>query len=896
MLRQYLQAKSEHPDCVLFFRMGDFYEVFFEDAHICHDVLGWTVTSRNKDQGDSMPMAGTPHHSSETPIRELVKAGYRVAICEQLESPQATKGIVRRGVVRVITPGMLMDEGALDAKSNLFLAGVATSSASKGASFGVSSMDVSTGEWRLQEAQDLVGLLSELRRLRPAEVVAPESQRALLQPVLDELDVPVTWRVLDTLDLGRMVSSFGERRLETTDDGVQVASLSPSEVRERWKVSQEFLFHDRASVEAAAACMLEYLAAMQGGVPLQTGRPERWLSDSFLQLDPASAANLEIFETLMGGKQKGTLFHVIDHTRTASGGRRLKTWLSYPLCSLEPILKRQSGVAELVDRLALRESVRERLGEVSDIQRLLGRLAGSGGSPKDLVALRRSLDQIPGFDADMSACESPLLVELRSALDPCDDLRALIERAIVDEPPLTLSAGGAIKRGFDADLDELIDIARGGKEWMLGYEADQRRATGVQSLKVRYNRVFGYYIEVTRANTDSVPEDYIRKQTLANAERYFTSELKEFEEKVLGAEEKRVSMEHALFEQVRQTVLESISRLRGTADRLSELDALASLAQLAARRGYVRPTLSETKGIEIVAGRHPVVETMVEAGRFVPNDFLLSSERRLAIITGPNMAGKSTAIRQVALIVLLAQVGGFVPAESATIGLVDQIFSRVGASDNLARGQSTFMVEMSETAHILTHATARSLVILDEIGRGTATWDGLSIAWAVAEYLHDELQAQTLFATHYHELTELSRQREAVFNLSVAVKEWEEEIIFLHKVISGPANRSYGIQVARLAGVPGPVVDRARDVLHTLETAAEAPALRPQTAAGPVAPPLQTDQLSLFGSAPTMPPELKALLQDIAGQSTDAMRPLEALNLLDGMVRELQRYRTFLQG
>ncbi len=894
MLRQYLQAKSEHPDCVLFFRMGDFYEVFFEDALLCHDVLGWTVTSRNKDQGDSMPMAGTPHHSAEGPIRELVRAGHRVAICEQLESPQAAKGIVRRGVVRVVTPGMLLDEGAVDAKSNLFLAGVATAGGGKGGSFGISSIDVSTGEWRLQEASDLPGLGVELRRLRPAEIVAPESQRALLEPVLSGLDVPVGWRALDTLDISRLVSSLGERRLETTDDGVQVASLSPSEVRERWKVSHDFLFHDRGSVEAAAATMLEYLAAMQGGVPLQTGRPERWLSDSFLQLDPASSANLEIFETLMGGRSKGTLFHVIDHTRTATGGRRLKTWLSYPLRDREQIETRQQGVAELVDRLSTRESVRERLGQVSDIQRLLGRLAGSSGNPKDLVALRRSLEQIPGFRDDLADCEAPVLVELRDALDPCVDLVELIERAIVDEPPMSLAAGGAIKRGFDTELDELIDIARGGKEWMLRYEAEQRKATGVQSLKVRYNRVFGYYIEVTRANVDAVPDDYIRKQTLANAERYFTTELKEFEDKVLGAEEKRVRMEHALFESVRQTVLASIARLRSTADRLGELDALASLAQLASRRSYVRPQMRDEKGIEIVAGRHPVVETMVDTGRFVPNDTRLNDEQSLAIITGPNMAGKSTAIRQVALIVLLAQIGSFVPADSAVIGVVDQIFSRVGASDNLARGQSTFMVEMSETAHILSNATERSLVILDEIGRGTATWDGLSIAWAVAEHLHDEVDALTLFATHYHELTELSRQRSGVFNLSVAVKEWEEEIIFLHKVISGPANRSYGIQVARLAGVPSPVVDRARDVLHTLETAAEAPALRPSKAAGPVARPVETDQLSLFGGPPAIPSELAVILRELASTSTDTLRPLEALNLLDGLVRELQRHRSVL--
>jgi DNA mismatch repair protein MutS len=884
MLQQYMDAKVVHPDCVVLFRMGDFYEVFFEDALICNQVLGWTLTSRNKDQGDSVPMAGTPWHSAEGPIRELVRAGHRVAICEQLENPQTAKGLVRRGVVRVYTPGMLTDEGSLDAKSNLFLAAVATSSAEKGQTVGISSVDVSTGEWRLQEAQNLDAVLSELRRLRPAEVVAPVSQRALLAPLIGIGEWSVTWREVASLEVSKLIPTLGERRLETSDDGVHIASLSATEVRERWAVTREQHYHDRASVESAACVMLDYLSAMQGGVPLQLGQPAQWRSGEFVLLDPATTANLEIFETLMGGKKSGTLFSVIDETRTASGARRLKTWLNYPLRDVARITHRQDAVADLVDQLSTREVLRDLLGRVSDVQRLLARLAGSQGTPRDLVALRRTLEQLPLFRQELESVQSEALCELREALDPCDDLTTLIASAIVEEPPLALSHGGAIREGFRPDLDELMHIETHGKEWMLSYEAQQKRSTGISSLKVRFNRVFGYYIEVTRANAESVPSDYIRKQTLANAERYFTTELKEFEDKVLNAAELRMKLELQIFEEVRATVLEAMVRLRRIADRLSELDALASLAHLAVHSRYVRPTVRAEKGIAIGGGRHPVIETMVERGRFVPNDTELSHEQPVAIITGPNMAGKSTAIRQVALIVLLAQIGSWVPADSATIGVVDQIFSRVGASDNLSRGQSTFMVEMSETAHILANATSQSLVILDEIGRGTATWDGLSIAWAVVEYLHDEVRAQTLFATHYHELTELGRQRSGVFNLSVAVKEWQDEIVFLHKLVNGPANRSYGIQVARLAGVPDAVVKRAREVLTTLESASEGPAFQPTRTAGPAAGLRDSDQLSLFGSAPATPPEVREFLRELGELQPDTMRPIEALSVVDGLV------------
>lgn len=882
MMRQFLDAKEEYPDCILFFRMGDFYETFYEDAELAARELGVTLTARDKSSaGDPIPMAGVPHHAAAGYVRRLVEKGYSVAICEQLELPAEAKGIVRRGVTRVVTPGTLLDEESLDAKSNHHLVSIAVSGHSADVT-ALAAVDVSTGELRVCELQSVPEVLVELRRLAPRELLCADTQAEGLSALVASTDVHLTVRPEAALSLKRVIASAEKSPLAVGLGGAKVAVLGTSELKQLVKPLAESHLRDRPAIESALALIFERLISTQGGVPRTIAPPLVYRSADYVVLDSASAANLEIFETLMGGRKRGSLMHVIDRTVTAAGGRRLRTWLSYPLVDPSAIRRRQAAVSELASGLQLRARVRELLEEVYDIHRLCGKLTSGQGNARDLATLGSTLVRIPDVKRSLDGVAGERLAELRDSLDDCADLSAMITAAIVEEPPVTLTEGGIIRQGYSDELDELIERTQNSKRWLLEFEAAQREATGIGSLKVKHNKVFGYYIEVTRANLDLVPDDYIRKQTLANAERYFTPELKEEEELILSAAERRGKLEYELFETVRRAIIDEISRLRGAAELLAELDALAGLAELGHSRGYVCPEIRDNPGLEIVGGRHPVVETMLDGERFVPNDVSLDPESRLQLITGPNMSGKSTVIRQVALITLLAQIGSHVPAKSASIGVVDQIFSRVGASDNLAKGQSTFMVEMSETAHILANATDRSLVILDEIGRGTATFDGLSIAWAVAEYLHDELGSLTLFATHYHELTSLSESRDGVRNLNVAAKEWNEDIIFLHTLLDGPANRSYGIQVARLAGVPSSVVTRAREVLATLD-AEQAEAATP---AGPVSRTALRDgareeqQLGLFASAATLAPEVPKVVRDIAELPLDAMSPIEALNTL----------------
>ncbi len=894
MLQQYLAAKEAHPDCIVLFRMGDFYEVFFEDAQTVASELELTLTARGKDRGEPIPMAGVPHHAAEGYIRRLVQRGYHVAICDQLEDPSASKGIVRRGVVRVITPGVHLDDVALEAGANNFLAAVAVSSVRSADVTAIATVDISTGELRVTEVTSVDALATELRRLAPAELVVAGSQTALFGSVLDAVDVPIARRPDHALELKRVTASLEQHALAVDTRGQATMSLSTYDVRERLAVLDEHAFRDRPAIEAALALALDYVRTTHGSIPATLDPPTVYRTDDFVVLDPASTANLEIFETLMGGRRKGSLFSVIDETVTAPGARRLRTWLTYPLTDRARIEHRQRAVTSLVARLAVRQRIREALRATADVQRVSTRLAAGQGSARDLVTLSTTLARVPDITAQLAELdETDALATIQASLDPCDDVRALIDAAVVDDPPIALNEGGIIRRGYDAELDELIELTTDGKSWLLRFEAAEKQATGIASLKVKHNRVFGYYIEITRANLESVPDHYIRKQTLANAERYFTPELKEFEEKIVHAEERRAALEYRLFETVRAAVVQELARLRSTAEQLAELDALSALAELSQRRGYCAPVLTDEPGIVIREGRHPVVETMVEGGRFVPNDVDLVDGQRLQLITGPNMAGKSTVIRQVALIALLAQIGSHVPAASAHIGIVDQIFSRVGASDNLARGQSTFMVEMAETAHILQRASHRSLIVLDEIGRGTATWDGLSIAWAVAEHLHDEVGALTLFATHYHELTELARVREHVANFNIAAREWNDEILFLHKLVEGPASRSYGIQVARLAGVPTPVVDRAREILANLEQphyAEEQPALaRHLDGDAPGAPP--APQLNLFAEAPPAPPPPSPVLTELAELPVERMTPIDALNTLHRLQQKARRAR-----
>lgn len=816
MMQQYMSCKERYPDAILFFRMGDFYEMFFEDAQVVSRELGLTLTARAKKGSDSIPMAGIPHHSSKGYIAQLVGKGFTVAVAEQLDDPATTKGIVGRDVVRVITPGVYMDSDNLEAKAPNYVAAV---DMTERGTYGLSYLDISTGDFRATELGSFNDLLSEMHRVGAREILMPDYVHAKLEPVQNQFE-GAFFRTKHRayFDPEGMLTDVAKGPRQGGIADAQSYFLDGEGVQRLLSGIPTAGFAQPEIVRHAASAVLRYILKTQRGVPSHLRALDAYRAHTFLVIDEATKANLELTETLMGGRKKGSLLHVIDHTVTAVGGRRLRQWLSYPLVDRPAIEARLDAVAEYVTYPALREDVRKLLDEVYDIERLCGRISAGTATPKDVRSLLGTLEVIPQIKDILSESSADLVHELNEGLDPCEPLCALIDRAVQEDPPTSITEGRIFKPGYNEELDEILNLASTGKDWMLQYEAQERVRTGITSLKIKFNKVFGYYLEVTKSNLKFVPEDYIRKQTLANAERYITEDLKEWEEKVLGAEDRRNTLELKMFEALRATIALDLERLMRTASELANLDVLSSLAELAIKREYTRPTITDDDHIHVVDGRHPVVEVSLKAGeRFVPNDTRLSQDRRLAVITGPNMAGKSTIIRQVALLSLLAQMGSFVPAKEARLGLVDKIFSRVGASDNLARGQSTFMVEMTETAHILLNATRNSLVILDEIGRGTATYDGLSIAWAVAEHLHNTIGAKTLFATHYHELTELAQELPGAFNMSIAVKEWEDNIIFLRKLLEEPANRSYGIQVGRLAGLPLAVVDRAKEILVSLE-------------------------------------------------------------------------------
>ncbi len=883
MMQQYLEVKERYPDAILFFRLGDFYEMFFEDAQVVSRELGLTLTARSKGANE-VPMAGMPYHSSQPYIRDLVEKGFSVAICEQVEDAAVAQGIVKRDVVRVVSPGVLLDEESLDARTPNYLAAVAA----RGDGFGLAYVDITTGDFRATELTTADELSSELERIEAREVLVSSEDVDAVGPIVESLaGLFLRKRRPEGFEpdgLTRTLESGVRLSEELRGDGF---FLGPGEVKAFFDEARSYGFHHPGLVSAAMAAVLSYVVETQRGVAAIVQRVQPYRARAFLVVDEATKANLELTRTLMGGKKKGSLLSIIDETKTALGGRRLRHWLNYPLIHPEAIGARHDAVEVLLREPVLRQDVTGCLDEVYDIERLCGRVASGRANARDLRSLQSTLAVIPELIGLLAGKDAALLVRLSGALDPLEELSAHIDEALVEEPPADLTEGGLFQKGFHPELDELLELSSSGKDWMLRFEAEEKERTGISSLKVKFNKVFGYFIEVTKANLDRVPEDYIRKQTLANAERYFVPELKEMEERILGASERRKILEYELFEELRGVVAQEMGRLLRTADALADLDVLAGLAELAARREYVRPEVDEGSRLSIVDGRHPVVETTLTDERFVPNSVALDTEEaHLLIITGPNMAGKSTVIRQVALITLLAQMGSFVPAKSARIGVVDKIFSRVGASDNLARGHSTFMVEMTETAHILNNATSRSLIILDEIGRGTATFDGLSIAWAVAEYLHDQIGARTMFATHYHELTELERTLDGLKNLSIAVKEWQEDIIFLRKLVEGQANRSYGIQVGRLAGLPPAVVDRARQVLANLEAGQFDEMGLPTPGAAPGRPPRVSqrhnpNQLQLFGGGgPGVSAEEREVLDAVRGSEVDALTPIEALNLV----------------
>jgi len=865
VMRQYLEIKAEYQDAVLFFRLGDFYEMFMDDAILASRVLGITLTSRNKGVENAIPLCGIPYHSSQGYIAKLIAAGHKVAICEQVEDPKAAKGIVKREVVRVVTPGLVTDTETLEPKENNYLLSIVES----GNCFGIGHVDITTGEFRVTQVDTLTQLESELGSLRPREVLFSDTEQS--RKLKQQLDHPLR---------GVMCNFLPEWCCEVDYAREQLCGF--------FGVSglQSFGCHKLPAAQQAASAVLYYLQQTQKDElchirPLQT-----YHTQNFMILDDSTRRNLELTATLQDGKKPGSLLGVLDRTVTAMGGRTLRNWIHYPLVDLEQIKRRQEAVAELVGESLQRIDLVESLDGVYDLERLNSKIAMASANAKDLVALQTSLEKLPLIDDQLRSLVSGYLKNIREQLDLLPELVVLLDRAIVADPPFVLRDGGLIKDGFNQELDDLRTISRDGKGWIAALEQQERERTGIPTLKVKYNKVFGYFIEITLRNLDRVPEDYQRKQTLTNAERFITPQLKDYEEKVLGAEDRIVELEYQLFQQVRLQAASHSGRIQQSAEALAILDSLLSLADLAHERNYVCPQIDTSGVIQIDGGRHPVVEGMPLKEPFVPNDVKLDPEdSQLLIITGPNMAGKSTFMRQVALITLMAQLGSFVPAEVARIGVVDRIFTRVGASDNLAKGESTFMVEMNETANILRHATQNSLIILDEIGRGTSTFDGVSIAWAVAEYLHDNpaVAAKTLFATHYHELTDLPLTRDRIKNYNVAVKEWNDQIIFLRKIISGSASRSYGIQVGRLAGLPECLINRAKEILHNLEAGEFVRSGEPrlgetknQTKRQPLA------QLSLFPAPQDS--EIRARLESIDLRCTT---PLEALTILDQLQKML---------
>ncbi|MDP4646416.1 MAG: DNA mismatch repair protein MutS [Akkermansiaceae bacterium] len=787
MMAQYLAMRKSLPaDIILFYRLGDFYEMFFEDAKNAAPIMNVALTKRG-----GTPMCGVPYHAAQNYIARLLKAGKRVAIAEQTSTPVPGK-LVEREIARILSPGSIDDLTLLDDERPNYLAALSKIKNN----YGLAAIDHTTGEFIIAEFTDPAQLLDELARISPSEIIIPDHQISDFSENHPNALPYDGYTFLPEHAVDLLKSHFNIHSL----DGFGCADLH--------------------AASAAAGAALHYLAT-QLRRPCEHLNPPRLLeNDKHVLIDAASQRNLDLIESRSG--KNHTLLAVLDRTQTPMGGRLLRNWLLHPLRDLETLTARQNTIASLLAEPFLLSKARESLKNIRDIERTTSRLSQNSGNPRDLQSLSTSLQQIPALSADLTSLFKSTINNHQSSivsrLHPLPQLTTLLESALSDEPPTNLKDGNIIRDGYSEALDELRSAARGGKDWIARLQEDERKRTGIDSLKIKFNNVFGYFIEVTTRNLDKVPDDYTRKQTMANAERYITPALKEMENKVLGAEERSKQLEYELFLQLRQKVVEHLAELKETAAAIAEIDTLCALAETAQLHRHCRPTLTHGTELIIQNGRHPVLEQTLTDTKFVPNDTeLLPESSRLQILTGPNMAGKSTYIRQLALITLMAQIGAYVPADSATIGLTDRIFCRVGASDDLSRGQSTFMVEMSETALILNHATEKSLVILDEIGRGTATFDGLSIAWSVAEHLHDTIKCRTLFATHYHELTDLANTRDAVVNCNVAVREWNEEIIFLHKILPGSADKSYGIQVARLAGLPKPVLDRAKAILSHLE-------------------------------------------------------------------------------
>ena len=798
MMKQYMETKSQYQDCILFYRLGDFYEMFFEDALTASRELEITLTGKNCGQEEKAPMCGVPYHAVEGYLNRLVAKGYKVAICEQVEDPKTTKGIVKREVVRIVTPGTNLDTQALDETKNNYIMCIVYIADR----YGVSVADISTGDYFVTEIPDSAKLLDEIYRFSPSEIICNEAfymSGVDMDGMKDRLGITIysleSWYFDDEVCRKKLlehfeVSSFAGLGLADYDCGI-----------------------------ISAGALLQYLLETQKNSLSNLTHITPYAAGKFMMIDSSTRRNLELCETLREKQKRGSLLWVLDKTKTAMGARTLRKYVEQPLIDKTEIIRRLDAVQELKEQAISREEIREYLSPVYDLERLITKIAYGSANPRDLTAFRSSLEMLPALLYILQEMKAELLKDLAVDLDPLEDLCILVKKAIREDPPIAMKEGNIINDGYNEEVDKLRRAKSDGKDWLAKLENDEREKTGIKNLKIKYKKVFGYYLEVTSSYKEMVPEYYTRKQTLANAERYITPELKELEDMILGAEDKLYALEYELYSEVRDLIASQIERIQKTAKAVAALDAFASLALVAERNNYVRPKINEKGVIDIKEGRHPVVERMIPNEMFISNDTYLDDKKhRISIITGPNMAGKSTYMRQTALIALMAQIGSFVPAKSANIGLSDRIFTRVGASDDLASGQSTFMVEMTEVANILRNATSKSLLILDEIGRGTSTFDGLSIAWAVIEYISDSrlLGAKTLFATHYHELTELEGKIDNVNNYCIAVKEKGDDIVFLRKIVKGGADKSYGIQVAKLAGVPELVIGRAKEIVEEL--------------------------------------------------------------------------------
>ncbi len=863
-MKQYHSVKRQYPDAIMFFRMGDFYETFYEDAKIASRVLGIALTSRDKDSGEPIPLAGFPHHAIDTYLAKFVKAGYKIAICEQMEDPKKAKGIVKREVIRVVTPGTVIEPNILDQKSNNYLSSISKMDNK----YGFAYVDLSTGEFYVTELDTPNKLLAEIERIHPAECIISEQFEKETE-ILKAISVTVNPAINK---IPSWAFSYDSARAELLDHFNTITL-------------DGFGCENMPSAVSSAGALIYYLNDTQKQEVQHIRSLSTYSLEEYMILDADTQRNLELMRSLRDGAIKGTLLEVLDETLTPMGGRKMRNCILKPLIDTGQIRSRLDAVEEFHSRIVFLEEFRGILKNISDVERLIARIGLGSANAREMIALKNSLKLIAPIKEKLNTCESTMLCVLNEELEDVSDIIELIEKSIYDDPPTTLTEGNLIKDGYNEELDELRKITSSGKEWITKLQETERARTKINNLKIGYNDAFGYYIEVSKANLHLVPDNYIRKQTLVNAERYITPELKEYESKVLNAQERISELEYEIFCQIRAKVAESTVRIQKNASIIAMLDFLSALAYVASKNNYIKPNVTDSDEIIIKDGRHPVVERFLTSEGFVPNDtYLNCDDQQMLIITGPNLSGKSTYLRQVALIALMAQMGSFVPASYASIGIVDRIFTRIGASDNLVMGRSTFLVEMNETANILNNATRRSLLILDEIGRGTSTYDGLSIAWAVAEYILDKAKigARTLFATHYHELIELGNTHPGAKNYNVAVREWNGQITFLRKIVEGGTDQSYGIHVAQLAGLPDKVIERAREILSALEKGNNGNSIPKSHEITTKDIHRQPIQLSLFGSkADEIVDELNAI--DIHN-----MTPLQALNKLQELKKKAE--------